>query len=342
MKYMVWNNKGGVGKTFLTYLLATEYAKANTDTDVVVVDMCPQANVSEMILGGNGKGEENLEKCHLNGLTIADYIKDRYNRSKFSKTGAELKYFIKAQEYNPAMPGNLVLVPGDIDLDICSTIINYLAQAPEKNAWFKSRKLLMDLMESIEAERSKKRKLTFFFDCNPSFANYTEMAVLAADRLIIPCTADSASIRGIHNLFRMVYGVEVIPENHTYDDSIFDTFISKAKEINLTLPKVHLFIQNKSRSLDKEATRAFKSHIQHIDKIVGDAKQKNPDCFSDNENLIINVKDGNTLASVANHTGLPLSDIKPAKYDIYGNETQTSKPQIDALLQNVKECVAIL
>ena len=26
MKYMVWNNKGGVGKTFITFILASEYA----------------------------------------------------------------------------------------------------------------------------------------------------------------------------------------------------------------------------------------------------------------------------------------------------------------------------
>ena len=56
----VWNNKGGVGKTFLTYILATEFAKKNVD--VVVVDMCPQGNVSEMLLGGDGIGQDNMEK----------------------------------------------------------------------------------------------------------------------------------------------------------------------------------------------------------------------------------------------------------------------------------------
>lgn len=54
-KYCIWNNKGGVGKTFLTYLLATEYAKNNPSQQVVVVDMCPQANVSEILLGGEWK-----------------------------------------------------------------------------------------------------------------------------------------------------------------------------------------------------------------------------------------------------------------------------------------------
>ncbi|KLZ26398.1 hypothetical protein SL10_01433 [Klebsiella pneumoniae] len=36
-KYLIWNNKGGVGKTFLTYNLAVEYAIAHSDEDVVVI-----------------------------------------------------------------------------------------------------------------------------------------------------------------------------------------------------------------------------------------------------------------------------------------------------------------
>lgn len=37
-KYLVWNNKGGVGKTFLTYNLAVEFAISHPDQDVVVID----------------------------------------------------------------------------------------------------------------------------------------------------------------------------------------------------------------------------------------------------------------------------------------------------------------
>lgn len=62
MIYGVWNNKGGVGKTFLSFILGAEYAKLNKDKHVILVDMCPQANLSEIVLGGNGKGESNLEK----------------------------------------------------------------------------------------------------------------------------------------------------------------------------------------------------------------------------------------------------------------------------------------
>ena len=78
MRYCIWNNKGGVGTTFLTYSLAVEYAIKYPNKAVAVVDMCPQANISEMLLGGNGLGEENLVKfCDLR-RTIAGYIRDRH------------------------------------------------------------------------------------------------------------------------------------------------------------------------------------------------------------------------------------------------------------------------
>ena len=47
--YAFWNNKGGVGKSFLSFVAATEYARTYPDTDVYVIDLCPQANISEML-----------------------------------------------------------------------------------------------------------------------------------------------------------------------------------------------------------------------------------------------------------------------------------------------------
>lgn len=49
--YAVWNNRGGSGKTNLTYHLAIKYAYRNPDKTVLVVDMCPQADLSHAFLG---------------------------------------------------------------------------------------------------------------------------------------------------------------------------------------------------------------------------------------------------------------------------------------------------
>ncbi len=51
--YAVGNNKGGVGKSYLTFQIACEYARTHRDQRVLVIDLCPQANASGMLLGGS-------------------------------------------------------------------------------------------------------------------------------------------------------------------------------------------------------------------------------------------------------------------------------------------------
>lgn len=168
------------------------------------------------------------------------------------------------------------------------------------------------------------------------------MAVVAADKIIIPCTADSASIRGIHNLFRMIYGIEIFKHSKILDDDVFNTFISQAKTSGLTSPKVHMFVQNKSRVLYKNASAAFKAHIGEISRIANETKLNEQENFTENDKLVVNLKDGNTLASVINHTGLPLSKVQPKNYTIYGKKTQVNETQIDALKTDIDICVNLL
>ncbi|WP_417913249.1 ParA family protein [Candidatus Electronema sp. TJ] len=339
-KYLIWNNKGGVGKTFLTYMLAVEYALIHPEEDVVIVDACPQSNVSEMILGGNGAGEQNLSKFRENNLTIAGYIKDRYERSKSAKLGTELDYFVRVCKSNHKMPENLFLLPGDVDLDICSSIISYLGAAPERGAWKKSRMLLNDLIESFEQRKETEvRKKIFFIDCNPSFANYTEMAVLASNRIIIPCTADAASLRGVINLFKLVYGISLSP-SEKLEENIFLMFNSNAHENGLRLPLIHSFVLNRSRTNLESAAKAFQAHVDEIEKLAASVKKNHADIFLDADyGKVVNIKDGNTLASIINHEGIPLSKLPPIKYTIYGQETQANKSQIERLMDDLNKLI---
>ena len=61
--YAIWNNRGGSGKTNLTYHLAIKYAYRNPDKTVLVVDMCPQADLSHAFLGKFK--EEKINKQNL-------------------------------------------------------------------------------------------------------------------------------------------------------------------------------------------------------------------------------------------------------------------------------------
>ena len=58
--YGYWNNKGGTGKTSLCFQSICFYAEQNPDKQILVVDVCPQANLSELLLGGLVGGRDLL------------------------------------------------------------------------------------------------------------------------------------------------------------------------------------------------------------------------------------------------------------------------------------------
>ena len=61
MRYAFWNNKGGTGKTSLAFQAICQYAKTHPTEKILVIDACPQANISELFLGGlTGKGGQQL------------------------------------------------------------------------------------------------------------------------------------------------------------------------------------------------------------------------------------------------------------------------------------------
>ncbi len=77
--HALWNNKGGVGKSYLTFQIASEYARIHPTQKILVIDLCPQANASGMLLGGMVDGEHALDQLAANTprKTISGYIEDR-------------------------------------------------------------------------------------------------------------------------------------------------------------------------------------------------------------------------------------------------------------------------
>lgn len=204
MIYAIWNNKGGVGKTFLSFIISSEYASKYPEKQVIIMDLCPQANVSEIVLGGNGNGARILSDMlsQQSRKTIGGYFDARI-RNPHKPTGNEVDYLLSdLAKLNPNLPNNLHLVAGDPSLEIQAQAINQIgAQTLPVEGWANVHKWLIDLISGIKSRFSNP---VFFIDCNPSFAAYTELAILAAHRLTVPCTADGSSARAIDNIGRLV------------------------------------------------------------------------------------------------------------------------------------------
>ena len=78
--YGFWNNKGGTGKTSLCFQAACAYAYGHPAERVLIVDVCPQANLSEMFLGRVHKGSQKLLARQGDTLraTIGGYFQRAY------------------------------------------------------------------------------------------------------------------------------------------------------------------------------------------------------------------------------------------------------------------------
>jgi len=102
--YAIWNNKGGVGKSYLTFQLASEYARQNPHKKVLVVDICPQANSSSMLLGGMDQGEARLTQIHTQHprRTISGYIEERI-RSPYMSPNSGTSYITQVLRYNTSV-----------------------------------------------------------------------------------------------------------------------------------------------------------------------------------------------------------------------------------------------
>ena len=138
--YAVWNNKGGTGKTSLAFQIICRYARKHPDKRILAADMCPQANLSELFLGGLTHGGS-LNLLARQGLTprcsIGGYFQQRLPSPFSVPDGASEDFITKPAKYNSAIPANLDLVCGDPMLELQANAINTLAntQIPGTNTW---------------------------------------------------------------------------------------------------------------------------------------------------------------------------------------------------------------
>ncbi len=262
--YAIWNNKGGVGKSFLTFAMACEYAHLYPDTDVYVIDLCPQANISEMLLTKS----EFLNELFRQPIraSIAGYIEARLN-SPFRMVPDASPYVCHPHDYNKNIPANLHLVCGDQLLEIIAEAIRQTSQLViPVDAWKQVLSWVRDLRNALR-QLSGNRETLFCIDCNPGFAVYTQLALVAADYIIVPFTADDSSRRAIENVVALLYGYGINdPKTESYARI---NFVQKAHELGVDVPKLHTFVNNRVILWGEKPNHAFEAINKTIKQTMG-------------------------------------------------------------------------
>jgi cellulose biosynthesis protein BcsQ len=336
--YAFWNNKGGTGKTSLAFQAITRYAEKHPEKRVLAVDLCPQANLSELMLGGLGhKGSEKLleRQGQVPRCSIGGYFQLRlpspYAPSQFNAHD----FITKPNGYNTALPANIDLVCGDPLLELQANAVNTLANQniPGTNAWISVIDWLKQFLEQLQDEYD-----TVFLDCNPSFSLYTQIALASANRIILPVMADDSSRRAILNAFSLIYGLKLPSE--IYASYMFAT---KLKEAGRSLPAVHLIVKNRITQY-MGAASAYAAVLQAIQTDVQGLIKTNPELFTfkNAANGFVEVRDFQTTGVVAFAKGLPFSKVRAGKQSINGHRVQVKQDYLDNCIDALEKLVTTL
>lgn len=335
-RIIFWNNKGGTGKTSLAFQIICEYAHQNPTKKVLAIDVCPQANLSELLLGGlNQGGSDNLLKRQGASprATIGGYFQMRLPSPYTAPPFTALDYITKPAEFNSYIPQNIDLVCGDPLLELQANAISTLAnnQIPGINTWLAIIDWLNDFLLPLEEEYD-----VVFFDANPSFSIYTQIAIAACHKILLPVMADDSSRRAIQNVFSLVYGLKLPSEIYTRY-----AFAERMKEAGKELPKVHMILKNRLTQYMGSGS-AYATVLSAIDRDIGIMLRAHPEIFtfSKIEDGVTNIRDFQTTGAVSCARGCPLYTLEAGRLDILGQRVQVKEDYRQNCVKNIQEVVA--
>ncbi len=176
MRRVIFNQKGGVGKTSITCNLAA--ISASRGKRCLAIDLDVQCNTSEYLLGEDFMREENAAEFFKQFITI-------FTRNR------EPQKFAHETPYE-----NLFILPASPEL---ATIERELES---RHKIFKLRDALITLSEDFDE---------IYIDTPPALNFYSRAAMIAAEELLIPFDCDSFSRQALNNLLG---SVEEIREDH--------------------------------------------------------------------------------------------------------------------------------
>lgn len=328
-----WNNKGGTGKTSLVFQSVCAFAGDRPEARVLVVDMCPQANLSEMLLGGqeHGGGANLLAlhgkpgRCSIGGYFQARLPKP-YDRSGITPHA----YISRPSDVNETIPSNVHLIAGDPLLELQANAVSTLAntQIPGTDSWASVVGWLKDLIHEVDDHYDY-----CFVDTNPSFSMYTQVALAACERVVLPVTADDSSRRGIQNAMSLMFGLKLPSE--VYAQHNFHTRMEAAK---LAVPKVHLIAKNRLTQYIATA-KSYAAVLRGIETDLKSILLDTPEhfTFTDVGAGMIEIRDFQTAGVVAFARGNPFVTMRAGTLSVAGQRVKVDADQLRENLKVVKK-----
>lgn len=350
--YAIWNNKGGVGKSTITFHLATRYAEAHPDKKVLVIDLCPQANSSMMLLGGGTTGEQNVMNLCTQSVptSVVGYLSSVISSGSGAPLPNPNSFMVQVSALNNQVGDNLFLVCGDGNLEPMSPAISGAAAAPALTPavqpWKWVHNIFRAFIDSV-VQSDPQGQWMVFVDTNPSFSIYTELAISATNRLITPVNADDSSRVAANAMFILLHGQT--PPHPIYGSW---TYAAKAQGFGMHVPQIHLVVGNRLTQYDG-AANAFKALSDATADTLYAAYQSHPAYFTPRAASAHTLhdfrtmysaplRDFNTAGVVAAHLGRPLSKMSQGYYPVHGQNIKVNSDKVTECTKALDDIVAFL
>lgn len=338
MNYAFWNNKGGTGKTTLAFQTICEFARQNPTMSILVIDCCPQANLSELFLGSlQGNGGDALLKLQGGQVrkTIGGYFERRLPTPYAPPEFQPQDFISNPSASNDLVPENIRLLAGDPLLELQANTMYTMANVPSPvtNNWIAVIKWLEDFLSKLNHAYDR-----VFFDLNPSFALYTQIALAASHKLILPVMADDSSRRAIQNAFSLVYGLRL--PSPIYAQHAFSNQLDSEGR---TPPQTHLIVKNRLTQYMGPAS-GYAAVLRSIDSDVSELQGQSPEHFTFDkmDEAFVEVRDFQTCGVVAAARGMPFFTMSARRYDLFGKRVQVNRDQLDLALAHVQRITNVL
>ncbi len=283
--YAVSNLRGGVGKTSITFNLAYEMSRHRS---VLIADVCPQANLTEVIM----KGEKPK-------VTIYNALQPRVLGPAFGEEAKDISF--RVSQFSPSFAGGkgCYFIAGDAELyEFPSYLYQQLGVANTRNNSSIVKTLLWSLRDILKQEAKELKCSSTIIDTSPFYSGGTHLAWCAADALIIPVRVDEHSVESLGLLLDLL------------SDKARDFEQWNQRAGGLPAPKVAAVVMTMAGAKSqKEATPDAASRM-FIERALRIAR-KHPQLFeSDPTDAFVITDDFMSAGRISGAKSIPISELK--------------------------------
>ena len=297
-----FNNKGGVGKTSLVYHIS--WMLSLLGHKVLVADLDPQANATSIFIS-----EEKIELIWSEEIaTIYDCIKPLVaGRGDISVPSA-----FKISDNLSLLPGHLSL--SEVEDQLSETWPKCLSR--DERAFRVTTafsRIIAQSAQSVGAEIA-------LIDVGPNLGAINRAALVAADFVVVPLSADLFAIRGLEN---------VGPKLRDWRRDWKDRLDRKPADLDIAMPSGGMvplgYVVSRYSVFAKGPVKAYKKWLDRAPHIYRGSvlgEQDDPNVTIDNDkNNLATLKDYRSLMPMAQESRKPMFLLKPADGAIGGHQS---------------------